>query len=92
MFDAAGIDTTKRKITNNSIKATACFSHLKILPQVRQDFKTQESPPKPAPNQGNTSTNTSSSKIDLSSILSDIKKAGDGNDTIKGDKISINLT
>ena len=68
MFDAAGIDTTNRKI--------ACFSHLKILPQVRQDFKTQESPPIAAPNQGNTFTITSSNKIDFSSILSDVKKAG----------------
>ena len=61
--------------------------------QVRQEFKAQESPPKPATNEGNTSTSTSfSNKINLSSILSDVKKAGGGNITIEGDKIMINLT
>ena len=48
---------------------------------------------KPAPNEVNTSTSTSfSNKINLSSILSDVKKAGGGNITIEGDKIMINLT
>ena len=42
---------------------------------------------------GITSTSTSfSNKINLSSILSDVKKAGGGNITIEGDKIMINLT
>ena len=58
-----------------------------------REFKAQESPPKPAPNEGNTSTSTSfSNKINLSSILLDVKKAGGGNITIEGDKIMINLT
>ena len=48
---------------------------------------------KPAPNEENTSTSTSfSNKINLSSILSDVKKAGGGNITIEGGKIMINLT